>query len=85
MVVLVTVSCMNFQLELKVYKFLGNKNFVFVEHLEVEHQSVGPKKTTKMIGWNAVSSKMALLGVPSDMEKRVPPTNRTGFATISSK
>ena len=52
-------------------KFLGNKNFCFVEHLEVEHQSVGPKKTTKMIGWKAVSRKMALLGVPSDVEKRV--------------
>ena len=34
-------------------------------------QSVGQKMLTKRCRWNAVSYKMALLGVPSNVENRI--------------
>ena len=47
------------------------KKLQFVRREQVRRQSVKIKKVDFLTRWDAVSCKMALLGVPSDAENRV--------------
>ena len=52
--------------------FSGENGF-FLGHGEVGHSQLKPKKVTFWYRWDAVSSKIGFLGVPSNLENRVDP------------